>query len=201
MRKVVAGLIMVGIIGFYVFHLMNVGKGEESTQNKTQEVNHEENKSTKKEHGAKGKKTLEEYKSELEKEYPSTPGEVMAIYNELLEVAYDGTMTEEETAIYVKIVRMFYTEAFKSINPEETQLKNLKHELEYNKENAIRMVTSSVGPIYILTDGNGNETQAYITVTHAMNVKSDVRKYLFCKENGYWKINGWESVQSTVAEE
>lgn len=194
MKKVIVGLIMAGIIGFYVFHLLNVGK-EEKTSTDSQNINKETDPNDK--HAERLKKC----RDLLENEYPSTPGEVMAVYNELLDIAYGGTMTDDEIASYVQIVRLCYTEAFRAINPEETQLANLKDELSANKKNGIKMVTSKVGPIYILTDADGEETQAYITVTHAMNVSGDVRKYLFCKENGYWKINGWESMQNTVAEE
>ena len=192
MRKVIAGLIMVCAIGFYVVHLLNLGEANEkssSTQNK--EVTKE----------TEIAKVLESYKEQLANNYPEAPADIMNTYNALLEIAYGGKITEDELPQYVKVVRMMYSKGFNELNPEEKQLSGLSQELKQNKEKGVNIVASKVEQVYIFRNEKSEETEATVTVVHATNNSSDERQYIFIKEDGVWKINGWQSTHKNTTEE
>ena len=192
MRKVIAGLIMICAVGFYVVHLMGIGeKDEKSNPAQNQEVTKE----------TEAAKTIEGYEKQLTNDYPEAPADIMTIYDELLEIAYGGKISEEELSQYVKVVRMMYSKGFNELNPEEKQLSGLMQELEQNKEKGVNIVASKIGQVYILKNEKGEETEATVTVAHATNTSSDERQYIFVKEDGLWKINGWKSTQKNTTEE
>lgn len=192
MRKVIAGLIMVCAIGFYVVHLLNVGEADEkSSPTQNNEVTKE----------TEVAKALEGYEKQLTNNYPEAPADIMNIYDALLEIAYGGKISEEELSQYVKVVRMMYSKGFNELNPEEKQLSGLLQELKQNKEKGVNIVASKVGQVYILKNEKGEETEATVTVAHATNTSSDEREYIFIKEDGVWKINGWQSTHKNITEE
>lgn len=192
MRKVIAGLIMVCAIGFYVVHLLNVGETDEkSSPTQNNEVTKE----------TEVAKALEGYEKQLTNNYPEAPADIMNIYDALLEIAYGGKISEEELSQYVKVVRMMYSKGFNELNPEEKQLSGLLQELKQNKEKGVNIVASKVGQVYILKNEKGEETEATVTVAHATNTSSDERQYIFIKEDGVWKINGWQSTHKNITEE
>lgn len=181
MRKVIALLIMMAAVGFYSFHIMNVGSDKKDTESSQVTANDSV------------EEKLNKYEEEIQNNYPDTPTKVMQLYNRLLDIAYSGQMTDEETGQYVKVVRMLYSDAFAGLNPEEVQLEGLLADLENNKKQDAHIVVSTVGEVYVLQDEKGEQTEAAVTVEHAMNHSGVQRQYLLVKENGKWKINGWES--------
>lgn len=193
MRKVIALLVVAAAIGFYVVHISNIGKSTQDPTSKTETVG--------KKDGTKAGKKLKAYKEQLTKNYPESPADVMKVYNELLNIAYSDSMSDEEAHEYVKITRMLYSTALNNLNPEESQYNGLVAEIMAAQKSGIQMVASNIGAVYVLTDEKGNPKQATVTVTHAMTDRGDTRKYIFVKENGLWKINSWESIPKTTTEE
>lgn len=176
MRKIIAVLLMAGVIGVYIIRMMTAGQSDTNETNQSKVM-----------------QQLEACEEMLKTQYPENPADLIAQYNALLEIGYNNTLKDQEIDKYVEVTRMFYSEAFKELNPIEKQKEAFIKDLDSNKKNGIKLVTSTVGPIYILTDKKGEETEATVTVEHAMNVSGTTREYIFVKQDNQWKINGWKS--------
>lgn len=185
MRKVIAVLILVGAVGYYIFHMMNVGEGTNQGKLNVSDT-------------AVGEQ-LETINEKIISNYPETPEAVLGVYNELLKVGYGGAMTDEEVPAYVEVVRKVYTDGFNELNPVENQIAGFKAELTANPD--VRVTASRVTSVNILQNEQGEEVEASVTVQHLMNNSVGERKYVLLKENGLWKINGWEGAQSANTEE
>lgn len=185
MRKLIAALIMMSAVTVYVIHVINVGNETEAVaSNQTKTI-----------------MAIEGEEKKLQEAYPVDPASVMQIYNNLLEVAYSGEILDEEVPQYVEVVRLMYSQAFKTLNPVEEQTKDLMADIHYNQANDINSVASSVQTVYIVENENGEQMQAAVTVQHVTNKNSVQREYLLIKEKGQWRINGWQSVDDTKTEE
>lgn len=186
MRKIVALFIMISAVTFYIVHMVNVGTTEHTAVIKKEKSI---------------EKQLKEYEEKLEKNYPSEPIEVIAVYNKLLELAYKNPIKEREIEKYVDISRLMYSEPFKKLNPVEIQKKHLKEDLAYNQKNKLDLVTSSIGTVYVLEKNAQGKSEALVTVHHVMNASQVERQYMLIKEEDKWKINGWESKEEIKMEE
>lgn len=185
MRKVIAILIVAAAVGYYILHMMNVGSNTQQGKINAADT-------------AVGEQ-LETINEKIISHYPETPEAVLELYNELLKVGYGGSISDEDVPAYVEVVRKLYTKGFNDLNPVENQIAGFKAELKTNSD--LRITGSRVSAVNILQNEQGEEIEASVTVQHLMNNSAGTRKYVLLKEDGLWKINGWEGAQSANTEE
>lgn len=144
---------------------------------------------------------IDEIDKKIEEHYPEKVKEIVEIHNELMAIAYKYPMNEEETEKYVKTIRKLYSLEFLEINPEEMQIEALNKERESMSEESMELIASNIDEVYIAQDNDGKEVSAEVNVLHATNQGSLERTYLLVKEEGLWKINGWENAKPQENEE
>ena len=144
---------------------------------------------------------IDEIDKKIEGSYPEKVKEIVEIHNELMAIAYKYPMNEEETEKYVKTIRKLYSLEFLEINPEEMQIEALNKERESMSEESMELIASNIDEVYIAQDNDGKEVSAEVNVLHATNQGSLERTYLLVKEEGLWKINGWENAKPQENEE
>ena len=144
---------------------------------------------------------IDEIDKKIEGSYPEKVKEIVEIHNELMAIAYKYPMNEEETEKYVKTIRKLYSLEFLEINPEEMQIEALNKERESMSEESMELIASNIDEVYIAQDNDGKEVSAEVNVLHATNQGSLERTYLMVKEEGLWKINGWENAKPQENEE
>lgn len=178
MRKVIAVLMIVSAVGFYMQHMMQVGKAphqEVIGENKCQEQ-------------------LKDYKEQLQYNYPKEIEEVMKIYNKLLHLGYNEKMTETQIDQYIEVVRLMYTSEFLELNPVEIQKEQFVKEVSLARQEGQNEVLSMMETMNIIKEEKGEGVEATITVKHITSSSGVERRYLFIKQDGLWKINGWQSI-------
>lgn len=139
---------------------------------------------------------IDEIDKKIESNYPEKVKEIVEIHNELMAIAYKYPMNEEEVEKYVKTIRKLYSLEFLEINPEAAQIEALDKERESMSEESMELIASNIDDVYIAQDNDGKEVSAEVNVLHATTQGSLARTYLLIKEDGLWKINGWENMKS-----
>ena len=144
---------------------------------------------------------IDEIDKKIENNYPEKVKEIVEIHNELMAIAYKYPMNEEEVKKYVSTVRKLYSLEFLEINPEAAQIEALDKERQSMSEENMELIASNIDEVYIAQDNEGEEVSAEVNVLHVTNQGSLERTYLLIKEEGLWKINGWETAKPQENEE
>lgn len=179
MRRVMGVLLLAVVVGGYVLMTKEQYSG---TTNAASKPPHKQN-------IADGQ--IQEIANQIEKEYPSEVKKVVEIHNELMGICYKYSMEDKDIAEYVTTVRKLYSTEFKDLNSEKDQITKLKQ--EQVKLKGMQLISSEITEAYIAKDDKGKEMSAQINVIHATNLGSAERTYYLIKEEGLWKINGWEA--------
>lgn len=134
---------------------------------------------------------------DLDKSYPSTPREVIKFYNRILSCIYDGESTQDEIEALSQQARKLYDEELLAENPENTQIGNLKEELEeYAEDNKkIANVTISTSQDVERREIDG-EKYAYVESSYYIKGNDTSGRvgqtYILRKDDqGQWKILGY----------
>lgn len=135
-----------------------------------------------------------EIKKQLESEYPSTPKEVMQVYNELMGYAYCSSMKDTYIDAYVDDLRLLYSKGILENNTKEQQVAALTLE-RIQKEDAPLIIISSTVEAVIKTQVGDtiSDTSAQVEVKHFTNQGNFTRTYTLVKEDGKWKIDKWQN--------
>ena len=131
---------------------------------------------------------------DLEKNYPSTPREVVKTYNEIITCFYNEEYTEKELEALVEQTLILMDEELAAINPKDKYLQKVKAEiLEYAaaERTIMRYNLPSSNEIQVLTV-DGREC-AYVEMSYLLKEKNSLNKtfqtYVVRKdEDGNWKI-------------
>lgn len=134
---------------------------------------------------------------DLESAYPSTPREVLLMYNRILLCMFGQDMEEEEFERLGSQARLLMDEELLTQNPDETYLHDLKAEVNsYQKEGKeiINVRVSSSKDVEKKTV-NGSEC-AYVEAIYSVKSKKDTEQsrqtYVMRKgEDGRWRILGF----------
>lgn len=185
MRKLIGVLLIVVCVGGGIW--MSFGRTNQKSENadKTVTQNKEANSIEAK---------IDEIDQKIENDYPEKAKDIVEMHNELMAIAYKYPMDEEAVKKYVKTIRKIYGLEFLEINPEEVQIKTLNEERQAMSEEEMELITSNIDEVYVAKDSDGEEVSAEVNVLHATSQGSLGRTYLLVKEDGLWKINGWESM-------
>jgi len=131
---------------------------------------------------------------DLEKNYPSTPREVVKTYNEIITCFYNEEYTEKELEALVEQTLILMDEELAAINPKDKYLQKVKAEiLEFAaaERTIMRYNLPSSNEIQFQTV-DGREC-AYIETSYLLKEKTALNKtfqtYVVRKDdNGDWKI-------------
>ncbi|MBE6023145.1 MAG: nuclear transport factor 2 family protein [Cellulosilyticum sp.] len=187
MKKGIGILVIVAIVGISVVwmtmdRVSNEGDMKQAASGSSKEID--------------VKKEINQIADELNQEYPTEADQVVEIHNQLMGIAYKYPMDDEAIKSYVETIRELYSNEFKELNPQESQIEALKKEHETMSGEQMELVISEVTEVYVAQNDQGEAIGAEVNVLHATNQGSTVRTYLLTKEDGKWKINGWENEKS-----
>lgn len=134
---------------------------------------------------------------DLESSYPTTPREVMRLYNRILLCLFDGEWEDDDFEQLSNQARALMDAELLEQNPAETYLHNLKAEVNnYRKEGKeiINVTVSSSQDIEKKTV-NGSEC-AYVEAIYSVKAKKNSEQsrqtYVLRKgEDGRWRILGF----------
>lgn len=134
---------------------------------------------------------------DLDKSYPTTPREVIKLYNRILFCLYNEKPKEEEIDSLGEQARKLFDEELLTQNPEDIYLANLKAEVkafEKDKKKIMSSVISASKDVERRTV-NGYEC-AYVESSYYVKGKKDSERagqmYILRKdEEGRWKILGY----------
>lgn len=157
----------------------------------------------------KEKDTIEELlASDLEKEYPSNPREVITFYSDLICCIYNDEITEEQMDIFVGKLRTLFDLELLEQNPLKQYAEDLKAEVaDYKKKKktiASYQVSKNSEIIYQEMDSKNYATMSgyYRVKTKKSNPVTICEEFLLRKDNeGYWRILGWELSNGKVLDE
>ena len=134
---------------------------------------------------------------DLESSYPSTPREVLLMYNRILLCMFGQGADDDELEKLAFQARLLMDEELLSQNPEETYLHDLKAEINnFHKESKeIINVRVSSGKEVEKKTVNGSEC-AYVGASYSVKGKKDTEQsrqtYILRKgEDGRWRILGF----------
>lgn len=148
----------------------------------------------------KEKDTIEKLlASDLEKEYPSNPREVVTFYSDLICCIYNDEITEEQMDILVVKLRTLFDLELLEQNPLKEYVEDLKTEVaDYKKKKktiASYQVSKNSEIIYQEMDAENYATMSgyYRVKTKKSNPVTVCEEFLLRKDKeGYWRILGWE---------
>ncbi len=148
----------------------------------------------------KEKDTIEKLlASDLEKEYPSNPREVITFYSDLICCIYNDEITEEQMDILVVKLRTLFDLELLEQNPLKEYVEDLKAEVaDYKKKKktiASYQVSKNSEIIYQEMDAENYATMSgyYRVKTKKSNPVTVCEEFLLRKDKeGYWRILGWE---------
>lgn len=188
MRKTVGVLLMILVIVAAVFTMKNrmstKGDGSQATEGII--VN---------EKNLGASEMINKVEKQLETKYPEKAEDLIELHNKLMDVGYKYSMDDAVIKQYVTTIRKMYSERFKEINPEEDQVSFMSEERKTMAGQNMELVASKVTKVFVSKDDKGEAINAEINVMHTTNMGSVDRTYFLIKEEGMWKIDGWEAMK------
>ncbi len=184
MKKILVILVMGVIILVYSLSVRNAGKSQTTEVQKADILTE-----------------IEDIKTGLEENYPSSAREVVEKHSELMALAYSSKMTDEAATSYAETIRMLYADKLNQLNPVEAQVARILSEREENQEKPFIVIKSEVLDVTIVKEKEADSDSAQVDVVHKTNQAPVTRKYYLVQENGKWKISTWENQTDNQSEE
>ena len=137
----------------------------------------------------------------LERNYPSTPKEVIKYYAELNQVLYSEEYSEVEFRALASKMRLLFDEELVANQPDEEYQEGLKDEIEsFRKNNWVisSFATSASTDVERFTQDGFEFARLYCTFTirQSGSYGSTQEVFLLRKaSDGHWKIYGWQLVK------
>ena len=134
---------------------------------------------------------------DLESSYPTTPREVMRLYNRILECMFDGDWEEEEFERLSSQMRLLLDDQLLEANPLETYLHNLKAEVNSFRKEVKQFINVQISFSQDIEKKNVNGSEcAYVEAVYSVKGKKDteqsIQTYVLRKgEDGRWRILGF----------
>ena len=139
---------------------------------------------------------------DLSNDYPPTPREVIGYYVEIEKCFYsDSTTTEELEQLSIKARELFDADLL-AVNDEENYLTNLLEDVQRFKDDGRRIVSvsvaSSVNVDTFQEDGYefARLSCVYDIIDNDITEQVGIVYLLRRDENRFWKIYGWDNVES-----
>ena len=143
---------------------------------------------------------------DLNKNYPSTPREVVKTYSEIITCFYNEEYTEKELEALVDQTLLLMDEELAANNPKEDYLKRVKDEISEfaaAERTIMRYNLPSSNEIELRTV-DGREC-AYVEMSYLLKEKNSLDKtfqtYVVRKdEDGNWKILGFDKTEGDASD-
>lgn len=194
MRKIIAIIVMVLLIGGLYFYFTNVS-------------NQLNNKAENKVLGISEETIL----FELDKNYDEfmlkiwklqeNPDQITELNCMITKMLYSGKLKDEEIMLLLKVQRTYYTDQTLAKNPEEVNYQRLLKELENFKEADVNIIGYKiVGPQYVDFE-EGDKKMLIFNVIYYLNITTDegevYKGYVFQQnEDKLWELKGFGAIES-----
>lgn len=138
---------------------------------------------------------------DLERNYPSTPKEVVKYYAELTKVLYNEEYTDAEFRALADKIQQLYDPQLVANKEQSDYLQDLKEEIETfhtNKWTISSYWTSASTDVERFTQDGYEFARLYCTFTIRQSGGSGSSEEVFLlrkDEDGHWKIYGWDLVK------
>jgi Na+-transporting NADH:ubiquinone oxidoreductase subunit NqrC len=131
---------------------------------------------------------------DLEKNYPSTPREVVKLYNRIITAFYKEEISDEELDQLADQVLALFDDDLAANNPKETYLESVKADIEDYKNRSRYIADSRVcesDEVSMVQDGD--DSLAYVWASYFVREKNDYtrtyQQYVLRQDDeGNWKI-------------
>lgn len=141
---------------------------------------------------------------DLEKDYPTTPREVVKFYNKIILSYYSEDYTEEEFDALIDQARVLMDDELLDNNPVDTYKSDVKSEVENYKTRDRSIRQSSVcdsDDVLYKTDPDKGDDLAYVTATYFVKEKKEFTRthqmYVLRKDDeGKWKILTYYQIEN-----
>lgn len=143
-----------------------------------------------------------EYDKLLEKDiqnnYPSSPREVVKLYNRIMKCLYNQDLKDEEIDKLAEVLRVLLDEELLNNNPKDSFLIDLKSEITTYRKASRTIINYTVQGNKDVGYWEKNEEElASVVSSISLKENSDYtkvfHKYILRQDNdGKWKILGWE---------
>lgn len=143
---------------------------------------------------------------DITKNYPSTPREVVKIYNEIITCFYNETYTEEELEALVDMTLLLMDEELAENNPKETYLQEVKADILEFEEAGRTIVSYTVESSNDVQFGTvGGRECATLETSYFIKEKTSYSKtyqvYMLRKNDaGEWKILGFDKIKGDTSD-
>lgn len=140
--------------------------------------------------------------TDLEKNYPPTPKEVVKFYNDIMKCFYNEETTDQEIEELAMKARELYDDELLENNEWGSNIINLETEINDFKGDNKRItsisVASSTNVDYYSTDGfDFARVRSSYNVVQDKSTTTINQVYLLRKDtNNHWKIYGWELAEN-----
>lgn len=140
--------------------------------------------------------------TDLEKNYPPTPKEVVKFYNDIMKCFYNEETTEQEIEELAMKARELYDDELLENNDWGSNIISLETEISdfkgSNKRITSISVASSTNVDYYSTDGfDFARVRSSYNVVQDKSTTTINQVYLLRKDvNNHWKIYGWELAEN-----
>ncbi|TCT13772.1 hypothetical protein EDC18_1086 [Natranaerovirga pectinivora] len=178
MRKLIAFLMMIGVIAFFYFYTDGLSERNVARTEVDRILEHD-----------------------IDNNYPATPRDVMALYNQMVRYLYSGRIKTEEIEVVLMEQRKLMDDQLLDTNPFDIQLLRLKNEIEYNKQTNKKIIEAQIKDVtpnnYFGTDNNMCRVKViyYLAEQGRPNINVYQEYILIKDEEGLWKILGWQEVE------
>ncbi len=137
----------------------------------------------------------------VESTYPSTPREVLKMYNRYLVAIYNEDLNDSQIRTLLEKQRVFYDNGLLSVNSFDSNYTSRVNDIALYRKSQKSIVKSSVAAsadvIYKEVDGESYAIMeaSYFTRSGAADFTKTYERYLFRKDaTGKWRILGFEKV-------
>lgn len=185
--SVVILLMVVAMVGYY-YYLSNKGK-----ENKAEQV--------------EVSVAQELISRNLSTNYPPTPKEVVRYYSDITRCFYNEEYSEEEFKQLVNKAYELYDDDLQVQNEYGQYLIELSKDVEYYKDNKIRVANYSVSAsadVDFFKDSGYDFARLYCTYTLVSGSRRQPVEEVFLlrkDESGHWRIYGWDLAENVNIEE
>ena len=137
----------------------------------------------------------------VENTYPSTPREVLKMYNRYLTVIYNEDLNDAQIKTLLEKQRVFYDSELLSVNTFEANYTSLVNDIALYRKSQKSIVKTSVAAstevTYKEVDGQSYAIMeaSYFIRSGAADFTKTYERYLFRKDaTGKWRILGFEKI-------
>ena len=137
----------------------------------------------------------------VENTYPSTPREVLKMYNRYLVAIYNEDLDDTQIKTLLEKQRIFYDSELLSVNTFESNYTSIVNDIALYRKSQKSIVKSSVAAstdvTYKEVDGKSYASMeaSYFVRSGAAEFSKTYERYLFRKdETGKWRILGFEKI-------